>query len=249
MGSDDVFDRPAQWRLEAIRHLGLTGEARVAGAVTGAGYPQALDPIVAALRSCRCVCDVGAGLGGASAWLAANAGLEVIAVEPEWASARAARDLFPALPVVVGAADSLPLRATHVDGVTMLGVLSLIANDMEILAEALRVIRPGGVVGITDLWATSPGVGGDPASDNEFRTVEQLTATLRRVGADVLEVSAVALGSDQRWDRIGERVDDEIVAAHAGDDGFVAWRDDRKRLRTAIEAGELHAATVTARRR
>ena len=122
MGSDDVFDRPAQWRLEAIRHLGLTGEARVAGAVTGAGYPQALDPIVAALRSCRCVCDVGAGLGGASAWLAANAGLEVIAVEPEWASARAARDLFPALPVVVGAADSLPLR----DGTCDAAVCSLV---------------------------------------------------------------------------------------------------------------------------
>ena len=249
MSSDDLFDRPAQWRLEAIRHLGLTGEERIAGCVSGAGYPQALVPIADALRSCRCVCDVGSGLGGASVWLAECADVEVIAVEPEWRSGRAAVELFASLPVVVGDAGCLPLRAGSVDGVTMLGVLSLIADATSVLAEALRIVRPGGVVGITDLWAASPGAGEDPASDNDFHTVEQLTASLQRVGARVLDVSAVPVGGSRRWDLIGERVDDEITAAHADDEGFGAWRDDRQRLRAGIEDGALHAATVIARRR
>nr|MBA3604530.1 hypothetical protein [Acidimicrobiia bacterium] len=48
---DDVFDRPSQWRADALRALGLRGEQRVAGAVTGAGYPDALAPIVAAVAA------------------------------------------------------------------------------------------------------------------------------------------------------------------------------------------------------
>ena len=47
VGSDeDVFDEPSRWRLAAVRSLGLVGEDRIAGVVTGAAYPDALAPIV-----------------------------------------------------------------------------------------------------------------------------------------------------------------------------------------------------------
>ena len=41
---------PPVWRLAAVRSLGLVGDDRIAGVVTGAAYPHALTPIVEASR-------------------------------------------------------------------------------------------------------------------------------------------------------------------------------------------------------
>src|SRR5699024_988734 len=107
--SNDVFDRPALMRLDVVERLGLRGEERIAGLATGAGYPDALDPIVDALSGrAGFVVDVGAGLGAAAAFIARTAAVDVKGVEPEVRVARRAGDAFPEIAVVAGTADRLP---------------------------------------------------------------------------------------------------------------------------------------------
>ena len=80
-----------------MRSLGLHGEERIAGVVTGAAYPDALAPIVEGLDGLRVARrDVGGGLGGASQWIAIlrRRPSRCVVVEPERASAAAA-ELFP----------------------------------------------------------------------------------------------------------------------------------------------------------
>nr|MBA3606080.1 methyltransferase domain-containing protein [Acidimicrobiia bacterium] len=199
--------------------------------------------------TCRRVCDVGAGLSAASSWIAERGATEVVAVEPKARSAQAGRSLFPDLPVVVGAAEALPLRAGSVDGVTMLGLLSLIADLDATIGEALRVVRHGGVVGVTDLCAVSEGRRRDGPAGNEFRTVDALAAALTRLGADVVSVWTAPGDLATSWDEPGERVATAMGAAHGTDEGFGAWRDDQARLHEAIDSGDLHIATLVAERR
>ncbi len=97
------------------------------------------------------VVDLGAGVGRASAWIAARAGRRDItpwAIEPSPVMVMAARRIHPWLRCDVGWADAVPSTDSAVDAVV--AWYSIIHTPAEglaaIWAELARVLRPGGRV-------------------------------------------------------------------------------------------------------
>lgn len=92
------------------------------------------------------VVDVGASFGYGTAALAARSAHLTIGLERDPAHIAAARTRFPWLMLVRGTAESLPFPDSSVDAMTMLDVIEHVADPDVVLAEAHRVLKPGGVL-------------------------------------------------------------------------------------------------------
>ena len=225
----------------------MTGEERIAGLVTGAGYPDALGPVLEVFAGLPgLICDVGAGLGAATWWLAGQGAVDVMGVEPEPSTAALARRVHPDLPMAAGVATALPLRAGQCDGVAALGVVSLLDDLDGLLDEVRRVLGSDGRVAITDLCAVGGAVLRPPSTVNVFRPLDVLTSALGEHGFDVVRVWRAPADLSTRWDAVGDMVDDEIERRHGGSAAYAAWREDRDRLGGLIGDGALELGTVTA---
>ena len=109
------------------------------------GYPEAaFDHVAEALRlgPASRVLDLGAGTGKFTAGLVTR-GYDVVAVEPvERMRARLATDL-PAVEVLDGTGEHIPLGDASVDAIVVAQAFHWFRHD-EALAEMHRVLRPGG---------------------------------------------------------------------------------------------------------
>lgn len=248
VSDDDLFDRPARWRAEAVADLGLHGEERIAGLVTGAGYPDALVPIVDSFAgSSGPLCDVGSGLGAAAAWVGQRSSATILAAEPEVHTADLARANFPRLSVVTATAARLPLAAGSCSAVSLLGVVSLVDDLDALIAEATRVLHGGGRVAIADLVAAADETVTVPEAGNVFRPVDVLERTLIAAGCAIDEVWTESAQLTTAWDATTERVDREIERCHAGSAAYAAWSEDRQRLGELIAGGTVRLATIVAK--
>ncbi|WP_433166066.1 class I SAM-dependent methyltransferase [Kribbella sp. CA-247076] len=110
------------------------------------------------------VLEIGAGDGGNFAHYPAGV-TGVVAVEPEpYLRARAGSAAYAAhvpVEVVNGTADSLPLTDGSVDAVVTSLVLCTVPDQTVALAEAFRVLRPGGELRFYEHVAAEPGTGLD----------------------------------------------------------------------------------------
>ncbi|KIF01716.1 methyltransferase, partial [Streptomyces sp. RSD-27] len=159
------------------------------------GYPEALFDAVEELagiplRGAR-VADAGAGTGIASALLHAR-GARVLAVEPGDGMAAEFRRAHPAIPIVRGDGDRLPLATGAFDLLTYAQAWHW-TDPARSVPEARRVLRPGGALA---LWwnDTDPAVPwiaeqderiaelfGAPAGPQPRRTPQGLDLTTREV--------------------------------------------------------------------
>ena len=247
--NDAVFDRPTAWRQAAVDRLGLRGEERLAGLTIGAGYPDALEPVTACVRSTTgWFGDVGSGLGAATAWIGRNDPGRMVAIEPEPRAAALAHRAFDALTVIAGCADELPVHAATFDGTSLLGVVSLVADLAGVLAEQARVVRPGGRLAIADLVSASSTAIIVEATGNHFRPLDELVAGMAAAGFAVDAVWTAPAAITTRWTAVAARVDAEIACQHSGSPVYAAWADDATHVRRLIDEASVSLATITATR-
>jgi ubiquinone/menaquinone biosynthesis C-methylase UbiE len=90
--------------------------------------------------------EIGPGPGAATGWLAERV-KRLTALEPDEAAAAALVERFPNVEVVVGDATAMSYPDASFDSVgsfTMLHHVATTAEQNQLLAEVLRVLRPGG---------------------------------------------------------------------------------------------------------
>jgi SAM-dependent methyltransferase len=157
--------------------------------------------------------ELGAGSGAVTRRLrAAVPGLPVIALDID--EALLAHAAGSGAPLVAGDAVRLPMRTGSVGAVLLRYVLQHVPDPSAVLAEALRVLRPGGLLAVVEvdgaLWgladplypelgpanaalaAAQRGAGGDR------RIGRRLTRLLRRAGCDEVVLRPFATTNDDR---------------------------------------------------
>ncbi|MGW2643245.1 class I SAM-dependent methyltransferase [Streptomyces sp. NPDC001348] len=118
--------------------------------------------------------DVGAGTGIATALLR-DRGADVLAVEPGDGMAAQFRRTLPAVPLVRGNGDALPLADACADLLTYAQAWHW-TDPVRSVPEALRVLRPGGALA---LW-WNKGAAGVPWIDAQYDRVERHFGVDRR---------------------------------------------------------------------
>jgi SAM-dependent methyltransferase len=114
-------------------------------------YPAEIDGWlrgVLGLGAGKRVLDLGAGTGKFTKYLAAT-GAEVVAVEPVGAMRERLVAAFPAMRILAGQAEAIPLDDASVDAVTCAQAFHWFATPAA-LGEIVRVLRPGGRLGL--IW-------------------------------------------------------------------------------------------------
>ena len=137
--------------------------------------------------------DVGCGSGQTMEWFGSMyPGWKKTGVDVAFEAISAARSAGH--PAMVGSATALPIDSSSADAVITLDViqhLPLPNGDSTALAEAHRVLRPGGTLFVRTNCQSYPRTPDDAAYD--FRKYEpaQLKSTLQTAGFDVLLISRV----------------------------------------------------------
>jgi SAM-dependent methyltransferase len=244
---DAEFDTVAEWTAEVAESLGP--EYRIPAACRGSGRPSALDWLLAWLapRPGDLMIDIGAGLGGPSAYAAERTGVQPFLVEPEPDACRAAARLFGA-PVVQADAIALPFPDGAVGQAWCLGVLctaSGSAAQLAMLRELRRVLRPSGRAGLLVFLATRDRLD-NPPEGNHFPSRPQLNALLREAG--LTETTAVNPASlpapSASWRERVAAVDAELRRRCGPVPALVTALEQSRRIGQLLESGELVSQVI-----
>lgn len=140
--------------------------------------------------------EVGVGTGAVSAGLA-ELGRTVVGVDLSLPMLAVARDRLPGR---VAAADALrlPVRSGSVAGVCLIHVLHLVANVPATLAEAARVLRPGGT-----LVATAFPI--EPVEGDVFEELDRMHGRIGVSRRDDDPDLIVRLAADAGFDLVSRR--------------------------------------------
>jgi SAM-dependent methyltransferase len=105
--------------------------------------------------------DLGCGMGGTLEQLAAAHLFAAVGCDLSARSLREGRRRVPTLPLVQAPAECLPIPGESVDVILAECTLSVTGKQEQVLAECRRVLRGGGFLIVSDLYARNPA--GDPA--------------------------------------------------------------------------------------
>ena len=203
-------------------------------------------------RKYELVLDLAAGLGGTSRWLAMRLGCDVVGTTVNAAEARAGTaltrrarltaqvKLVPADPTM------LPFRSGRFTHAWILEALPRVRDARAALAEAFRLVRPGGTLAVQDLFLRDDGGRPDVAGWT-FVPLAERVDSLRQAGfvdlavrdrsADAAERSAQVLAAR---DLLLGRLREEEVLAEAV--------VEREALPRALAEGSLGVVQILASR-
>ena len=191
-------------------------------------------------RKYESVVELGAGLGGSARCLAARLGCEVVAVNTTAAEAEAAgmlnRRTGVRLQVRFAAAHlgALPFRPARFTHVWIVETLEAAADPDAVLAEAFRVVRPGGHLAVQQLVGPERGEG----------VCAEAIAAAGFVEVDVRDVTADA---GERSPRVAAAREHLLERASAHPE-LAATVRERRAVADAIGAGHLRVIQLFARR-
>ncbi|MER6048746.1 methyltransferase domain-containing protein [Streptomyces sp. NPDC001793] len=154
---DGFYD--AVWGGEDI-HVGIYAHPQESVADASQRTVQyAADQVADLLGPDTTVLDLGSGYGGSARALAERFGCRVVALDlserhnQRHRAANARRGLDGLIEVVTGSLADLPYEAGRFDVVWSLEVLSHVEDKKGALAEAVRVLKPGGGLVFSDIMA------------------------------------------------------------------------------------------------
>ncbi|MBO0678710.1 class I SAM-dependent methyltransferase [Mycolicibacterium sp. S2-37] len=198
------FDTVAEWTAKVAVDLGE--QYYLPAACRGSGSPPGLEWLIAEMGLSRgnSLLDCGAGVGGPAAFAAQSVSAQPVLVEPEAGACRAARALFD-LPVMQAVGSALPVADETFDAAWALGVLCTTRDQLTVLDEMRRAVRPAGPIGLLVFMARDEETS-DRLETNHFPTRPELTRLVEDAG---LRVTAWRSTTDlpaipQEWnDRTG----------------------------------------------
>ncbi len=167
----------------AVRGLGA---AATANDRARPSYPQDAVAWLAdklGIKPGRQVVDLAAGTGKLTAQLA-DAGADLVAVEPIASMRDLLRVRLPAIPVLGGVAEAIPLADKSVDAVVVAQAFQWF-DTRRALDEIARVVRPGGSLGL--IWN---------AKDRSPEWVDQVWSVMDRVKPNVPRLAGP---TDSNW--------------------------------------------------
>lgn len=186
------------------------------------------------------VLDLGCGTGASVEHLRTQRGMWAIGLDVSAPLLREGRERQAYLPLLQASGERLPVAASSVDAVLAECTLSLMADLGQALAECHRVLRPCGLLAVTDLYARQP----DGAAILHRLPLcsclsgalprEEFAGHLRAAGFEVLtwEDHSGALGSFAA----------QLIMAHGSLDRF--WR---QMVPSGADAAQIGPAIAAAR--
>jgi SAM-dependent methyltransferase len=243
------FGTLAEWTARVAHDLGA--DYFIPAACRGSGNPAALNWLLDGLAIVpgEALLDVGAGLGGPSAYANRRAGVAPTLVEPELPAARSAAGLFPA-PVISADATALPFASGQFPVAWSLGVLCTAADEqaqLVMLRELRRVVHAFGRIGLLVLVAMREDIH-DPPEGNTFPTPGRLAALLadaqltphRRASvADLPEPGA-------EWTSRTSTVEDELRRRYHRSAQWQTAQEQSDRITRLLAKGQLETWLLTA---
>lgn len=249
--SADIFDSIATLKADAALAMHFDVADRVAATSPG---PALLHTLADAMprHDLQTIVDLGAGLGGASTWLATYTGATVIAVEPCDGAREAARTLFPELDIRAGTAQRSGLGDGIADVVVMVGVASLLTDLAPALNEALRLLRANGLLGIADMFLNPDTVDArvERSGVNVLRSASATAAAVRAAGFEIVaEHAAIDAKPDGWWADRSNQLHERILERHRDDPSIAPWIADQEQLATWFASDHVHNGCLIARPR
>jgi len=202
-------------------------------------------------RKYELVLEVGAGLGGRARWLATRFGCEVVGatltVEEAAAGTELGRrsGLHGQVRLLPAAPKALPFRAARFTHVWLVESLSRLPDAQAALAEAHRVVRPGGWLAVQDLFRA--GRAGADIPGWRFADPEVYVEAIAAAGFIDIQVRDRTVEAAERAPRaIAAR--ELLIARLRSDPRHTALAAEREALGHALAAGVLRVVQLVARR-
>jgi SAM-dependent methyltransferase len=245
---DAEFDTVAEWTAEAARALGA--DFFLPAACRGSGSPAALDWLISALdlSTGDVLLDCGAGVGGPACYAVQKRQVRALLAEPEAGACRAAANLF-SLPVVQASGSGLPIADHAVDAAWSLGVLCTMDDQLGLLSELRRVVRPPGRIGLIVYVATADIPDDEQPDGNRFPTLASLEELFHHARLTVVEQRRAteldATPSD--WQRRVDDVEAEMARRHGHQKAWTMAEEQSARMGNLIGDGKVQATLFSVR--